>query len=203
MSQVDEQIEQRRQHLEAIAALGVPHVSAPIRSNRHDRGAGDGARREERRNTRSRTDPDGDGRADSGDPQLRQGEFPGALRRPASRAGVHSPGCGGRARLPDLQAAGLRRSRRRRGPPVSHADGRADRLGDAARVPRQMPPAAPRKVAWPAGCGDSLSAAVPRSDRQSGRAPGLRSAREGGFDHSKVSRRSRAFSKSKHRSCSR
>ena len=65
----------------------------------------------------------------------------------AQDPGLHPAGLAARARLQDLQAARLRRLRRRRRAPVPHQDQRADDLGLALRVPGQVPPAAAREVA--------------------------------------------------------
>ena len=73
-------------------------------------GARRGARRA-RRTTSSRqprVDDDHE-RPHPGDPQLRQGELPGALRRPRAHPGLHPAGRAAGARLPDLQAARFRR----------------------------------------------------------------------------------------------
>ena len=62
------------------------------------------------------------------------------------------------------------------GPPVPHQDQRADDLGVAPRVPRQVPAAAAGEVARPERRRDPLPPALPRSDRQPGLAPGVRGA---------------------------
>ena len=53
-------------------------------------------------------------RTDPGHAQLRQGELPRHLGRPRAAPGLHPRGLARRARLPDLQAARLRRLHRRR-----------------------------------------------------------------------------------------
>ena len=82
-------------------------------------------------------------------------------------------------RLRGLQAARSRRPRRRRGSPVPDEDQRADDLGEPARVPRQVPPAAAGEVARADRRRDPLPAALPRSDRQPGFAARLRGAEPG------------------------
>ena len=80
--------------------------------------------------------------------------------------GLHPPGFGQRARLPDLQAARLWRLRRRRRVPLPHANQRADDPRLEARVPGQVFPAAAGEVARLERHRDPLPAALPRSDRQ-------------------------------------
>ena len=132
--------------------LGVDPLS-DARSTRTAHGRRSWSTHTARRPAR-RSRPSSRGRATAGrilgDPQLRQGQLPRPLRRPRDDPGLHPQGRADRARLRDLQAARLRRLRRRRRAPVPHQDQRADDLGVVARVPRQVLPAAAREVARPA-----------------------------------------------------
>ena len=97
--------------------------------------------------------------------------------------GLRPQGRAQRARLRDLQAARLRRLRRRRGAPVPHQDQRADDLGLVARVPGQVFHPDAREVARPAGRRDPLPPALPGSDRQPGLAARVRGAEPGAERH--------------------
>ena len=96
-----------------------------------------------------------DGRPHPGDPQLRQGELPGAVRRQGAGAGLHPPGLAARARLSDLQAARLRRLGRRGGPAVPDAD---ERVHDQARRSSSSPSACCRCRRSGTACRTSRSA---------------------------------------------
>ena len=126
------------------------------------------------RRARSRAAGDRHQRPHPRHPLVRQGELPGRLRRPAEDPDLHPPGRAAAARLPDLQAARFRRLDRRRGPAVPHEDQRADDLGVAAALPREVPAAAAREVARADRRRDPLPPALSRSDRQPRLAPGLR-----------------------------
>ena len=110
---------------------------------------------------------------------VRQGELPGAVRRPREDPGLRPAGRAARARLPDLQAARFRRLGRRRRAAVPHQDQRADDLGVAAALPREVPAAAAREVARPDRRRDPLPPALSRSDRQPRLAAGVRDAQPG------------------------
>ena len=79
----------------------------------------------------------------------------------------------------DLQAARFRRLGRRRGAPVPDEDQRADDLGVAAALPREVPAAAAGEVARADRRRDPLPPALSRSDRQPRLAPGVRDAQPG------------------------
>ena len=117
-----------------------------------------------------------DQRPHPGDPVVRQGELPRAVRRPRDDPGLHPAGRAAGARLPDLQAARFRRLGRRRGPAVPDEDQRADDLGVAAAVPGQVPAAAAGEVARADRRRDPLPPALPRPHRQSRLAPRVRDA---------------------------
>ncbi len=176
MSNESAQVDQRRANLAAIEALGFPGVSACLRHDTHRRPAGRRARRCRRRGARGHADRDHGRRARAQHPQLRQGELSGAVRRPRPPAGLRAAGCADRAGVRPGQAARLRRPRRRVGVSLPDQDQRAVDLGDVAHVPGEMFPAVAREVARPAGRRDALPPALPRSDRESGRAPRVRTA---------------------------
>ncbi len=73
-------------------------------------------------------------------------------------------------------AARFRGLGRRRRASVPHQDQRADHLGLAPALPRQVPAAAAREVARSDRRRDPLPPALPRSDRQPRLAPGVRNA---------------------------
>ena len=120
-------------------------------------------------------------RPHSGHSQFRQGEFPGALRRPVAHPGLHQEGLALGARLRGVPPARFRRCRRRRRASVPHTHERADDLGVATRVSCEVPPAAAGEVAWPDRRRNSLSPALPRSHRQSRGARGVPGAQQGAF----------------------
>ena len=105
---------------------------------------------------------------------LRQGELSRHLRRPLADPGLHPAGLAAGARLRDLQAARFRRLHRRRGAALPHQDQRADDQGVEPRVPGQVLHPAAREVARAERRRDALPPALPRSDRQSGLAAGVR-----------------------------
>ena len=143
------------------------------------------------RRARSRAARDRHERPDPRDPLVRQGELPRALRRPPDDPGLHPAGLAAGARLSDLQAARLRRLGRRRGPAVPDEDQRADDLGVAPALPRQVPAAAAREVARADRRRDPLPPAVSRSDRQPRVAPGVRDAQPRGRGDPRVHDRAR------------
>ena len=180
MTLLDEQIQQRRQPLEALQALGVDDVSAAIRPHRHDRRAGRQAsaiaRPRRSRPTRSRRSPP----AASWRSGTSARRASSALSDGLQRIQIYIR----QDALPELDfkifklldfgdhigvEGHLFRTR----------TGELTHLGAARRVPGQVPPAAAREVARPAGRRDPLSPALPRSDREPGQPPRVRSAREG------------------------
>ncbi len=109
-----------------------------------------------------------------------------------SKIQVYRPaGLAERARLRDLQAARLRRLRRRGRAPVPHQDQRADDPRRVARVPRQVLPAAAREVARLERHRNPLSPALSRPDRQSRLAARVRGAEPGAGGHPGFSERPR------------
>ena len=114
-------------------------------------------------------DHDAHGRPDPRHRELRQGEFSGPVGRQGARSRSTSARTRWRrARLPDLQAARLRRLGRRRGSSVPDQDERVHHLGVEARVPRQVSAAAAGEVARTAGRRDPVSSAVSRPHREPG-----------------------------------
>ena len=118
-------------------------------------------------------------RAHPRDPQLRQGELPGALRRPRAHPGLHPAGRAAGARLRGVQAARPRRLRRRQRARVPDQDERAHDLGVGPHVPREVPAPAAGEVARPAGRRDPVPPALPRPHRQPGLAARVRGAQRG------------------------
>ena len=174
-SNEEAQVAQRRANLEAIVALGFR--AYPNQFDHHAHGERAGRRRMGRRRPR-RSRPRASKRSP---PDASSASATSARRRSwccptdASRIQVYVRQDSLSEREYQLsQAARLRRSDRRRRAPVPHQDQRAVDLGDQPRVPRQVLPAAAREVARPAGCRDALPPALPRSDRQPRRAPGVR-----------------------------
>ena len=115
MSSQDEQIAQRRSNLRQLGELGVeiyPHSF----DRRHTVSELVAAHGQDPRRARSRAASKRSRAAASSRFVVRQGELPGDLRRPRQDPDLHPAGLPAAARLPDLQAARLRRLDRRRGP---------------------------------------------------------------------------------------
>ena len=180
MSSEEEQIQQRRANLTELARARRRRLSAPIRAHRdrHGSRATRTARQTgpELEEPRDRHDHE---RPHSRHSQLRQGELSRAVGRPVAHPGLHQEGLAVGARLRAVPAARFRRRRGRGGASVPHAHQRADDLGVAARVSREVPPAAAREVARPDRRRDPLSPALSRSHRQSRGARGLPGPQQG------------------------
>ena len=191
MSSEDEQIQQRRANLAKLRELGVnayPHRfdrTATITELVRAHGEKDRPR------ARSHPHRHDDERPHSRHSQFRQGEFPGALRRPVAHPGVHQEGLAVGARLRGVPAARFRRRDRRRRASVPHAHQRADDLGVANRVSGEVPSAAAGEMAWPDRHRNPLSPALPRSHRQSRGARGVSGAQQGARGAAGVSRQPR------------
>ena len=134
MTLLDDQIQQRQANLAGPSGSRRRRLSPAVRPHAHDcQRLSPDMRRAHRRGARGRQGRDDHGRPRPRDPQLRQGQLPRPVRRPAAHPGLREAGPAARAGLQGLQAARLRRPHRRRRAPVPHQDRRADDLG-AARV---------------------------------------------------------------------
>ena len=140
-------------------AFDASTTASPSWSSAHGARAAEALEAPEARDARRRPHPR--------DPQLRQGELPGALRRPldASRSTC------ARTRCPSAtsRSSSCSTSAIRSASPATCSARKTNELtiwASKLAVPRQVPPAAAREVARPAGRRDALPPALPRPDRQ-------------------------------------
>ena len=142
-------------------------------------GAGGRTRGDQRRRSRERAGPHGDGGSDPDRAELREGPVSGDLRRPEADTGLRAEGCAVRAGFRGRGAPRHRRPRRGRRTPLPHPDRRADGVGGPARVPGQVPSAPAREMARSDRRRDPIPATVPGPDRQPRVSRGVRGARPG------------------------
>ena len=187
-----DQQEQRRANFDELIELGVdPYPHAFERTHTVQDLVSALRRADRRRSSRREQIQTVDRRAHPRDAQLRQGELPRALRR--RRRGSRSTSA--RTRCPSAisrsSSCSISAISSASRAPVPHADQRADDLGVGARVPRQVLPAAAGEVARPERRRDPLPAALPRSHRQPGFAPGVRGPQPGARRAARVPERAR------------
>ena len=180
--------------------LGVDPYPRAFERTRHDRRAGKahGGRTGEELEQADR--PRADRRAHPGDPQLRQGQFSGHLRRRGADPGLHPSGFTARARLQDLPAARLRRFRRRRraicsARKTNELTIRASSLQFLAKCFIPLP----EKWHGLERRRDAVPPALPGSDRQPRVAPRVRGAQPRAGGHPRRSSTPAATSRSRRR----
>ena len=140
-----DQLRERRASLDRLAALGVEPYPSRFEPDRHDRRARGRLRSAVRGRARGALADGVDRRPGRLDPELRQGELPGAVGRPerGSRPTFAETRC--RSWTSPCSADRHRGSRRRGGARLPHADGRADGLGVGGRRARQCLEPLPEK----------------------------------------------------------